>query len=110
MLENQENQEVQNGTTWGGINRWVLIAGVALLVVAGLAFGYGYSQQSAVGPLTAQQSAATATIDQLQTQVNTVTAKLNDMVAAQQAATQAAEQAAAQKKATGKHGAPVDKR
>jgi len=110
MEENHENQEVQNGTTWGGINRWALIGGIALLVVAGLAFGYGYSQQAAVGHLSAQQSAATATIDQLQNQVNTVTAKLNDMVTAQQAAAQAAEQAAAQKKSTGKRGAPVDKR
>lgn len=114
MEENQERQQIQNEDGWqsgaSGINRWLLIGGVALLVIAGLAFGYGYSQQSAVGHLNAQQSAATATIDQLQTQVNTVTAKLNDMVAAQQAAAQAAEQAATQKKTTGKHGAPVDKR
>src|SRR5215831_1668952 len=109
MEENHEHQ----GTEWesrvAGINRWVLIGGVALLLVAGLAFGYGYSQQSAVGHLTAQQSAATATIDQLQNQVNTVTAKLNDVVAAQQANAQAAEQAAEQKKVTGKRGGP-DKR
>src|SRR5215471_19575469 len=110
MEENHEHQ----GTEWesrvAGINRWVLIGGVALLLIAGLAFGYGYSQQSAVGHLTAQQSAANATIDQLQGQLNAVTTKLNDVVTAQQAATQAAEQAAAQKKVTGKHGAPVDKR
>lgn len=113
-MENQGHQETQHESGWesrtAGINRWVLIAGIALLVIAGLALGYGYSQQSAVGHLTAQQSAATATIDQLQNQVNTVTAKLNDMVTAQQAAAQAAEQAAAQKKVTGKRGAPVDKR
>src|SRR5579859_1255485 len=114
MEENHEHQEIQNEGGWqsgaSGINRWLLIGGVALLVVAGLALGYGYSQQSAVGHLTEQQSAATATIDQLQNQVNTVTAKLNDMVAQQAAAQQAAEQAATQKKASGKHGAPVDKR
>ena len=115
MEENHEHQEIQNEGGWqsgaSGINRWLLIGGVALLLVAGLAFGYGYSQQAAVGHLTAQQSAASATIDQLQNQVNTVTAKLNDMVASQQAAAQhVAEQAATQKKASGKHGAPVDKR
>jgi uncharacterized coiled-coil protein SlyX len=113
-MDNQEHQETQHESGWesrtGGINRWVLIAGVALLLVAGLAFGYGYSQQSAVGHLSAQQSAANATIDQLQSQLSAVTTKLNDMVTAQQAAAQAAEQAAAQKKTTGKHGAPVDKR
>jgi len=113
MEENQEHQEIQNEGGWqsatSGINRWVLIAGVALLLVAGLAFGYGYSQQSAVGHLSAQQTAANATIDQLQGQLNAVTTKLNDVVTVQQAATQAAEQAAEQKKVTGKHGAP-DKR
>lgn len=114
MEENHEHREIQDEGGWqsgaSGINRWLLIGGVALLLVAGLAFGYGYSQQAAVGHLTAQQSAASATIDQLQNQVNTVTTKLNDMVAAQQAAQQAAEQAATQKKASGKHGAPGDKR
>lgn len=112
--DNQGQQEPQMDGGWAprttGINRWLLIGGIALLVVAGLAFGYGYSQQAAVGHLTAQQSAATATIDQLQNQVNTVTNKLNDMVATQQAAAQAAEQAATEKKTTGKHGAPTDKR
>lgn len=113
-MGNQEHHESQNGSRWGlesgGLNRWLLIGGVALLVVAGLALGYGYSQQSAVGHLTAQQSAATATIDQLQNQVNTVTAKLNDMVASQQAAAQQAAEQAAQKKTTGKRGPAVDKR
>jgi uncharacterized coiled-coil protein SlyX len=113
-MHNQEHQETQHESSWesgtAGINRWVLIGGVALLLVAGLAFGYGYSQQSAVGHLSAQQSAANATIDQLQGQLNAVTTKLNDMVTAQQAAAQAADQAAAQKKSAGKHGAPTDKR
>src|SRR5215472_17050282 len=111
MLENHENQE--NGTTWGsrfeGMNRGLVVGVVALLVIAGLALGYGYSQQSAVGHLSAQQTAANATIDQLQSQLNTVNTKLNDMVTAQQAATQAAEQAAAQQKTSGKRGGP-DKR
>src|SRR5215472_4357633 len=111
MLENHENQE--NGTTWGsrfeGMNRGLVVGVVALLVIAGLALGYGYSQQSAVGHLSAQQTAANATIDQLQSQLNTVNTKLNDMVTTQQAATQAAEQAAAQQKTTGKRGGP-DKR
>src|SRR5207248_3221102 len=110
MEENWEKQEVQNDGNWefrpGGINRWLLIGGVALLLVAGLAFGYGYRQEIAVGHLTAQQSVANSTIDQLQGQLNTVTAKLNDLVAAQQTAKQTAEQGAEQKKA-GRHGAPV---
>ena len=96
MLENQENQETQHDAGWefrpAGINRGLLIGAVAVLVVAGFAFGYGYRQQIAVGHLTAQQTAASATIDQLQGQLNTVNSKLNDMAAAQQAAQQAAAQ------------------
>jgi multidrug efflux pump subunit AcrA (membrane-fusion protein) len=114
MEEHRENQENQNESNWefepAGINRWLVIGAVALLIVAGVAFGYGYRQQIAVGHLTAQQSVANGTIDQLQGQLNTVNSKLNDMVAAQQAAAQAAEQAAAQKKSAAKRGAPVDKR
>ena len=99
MDENQENQEHQGMQFDGGLefrpaglNRGLLIGAVALLIVAGLAFGYGYRQQIAVGHLTAQQTASSATIDQLQGQLNTVNSKLNDMVAAQQAASQAAAQ------------------
>jgi hypothetical protein len=111
----EEHQENQNESYWEsgqtGVNRWLVIGAVALLIVAGIAFGYGYRQSLAVGHLTAQQSVANSTIDQLQGQLNNVTAKMNDMVAAQQAAQQAAEQAAAQKKAaTGKRGASADKR
>jgi hypothetical protein len=111
--ENQEHQETQHeaGLEFrpAGINRGLLIGAVALLVVAGFAFGYGYRQQIAVGHLTAQQTAASATIDQLQGQLNTVNSKLNDMVAAQQASEQAAAQQKAQVSPGAKHGAP-DKR
>jgi outer membrane murein-binding lipoprotein Lpp len=90
-----------------GVNRILIAAVVALIVIAGIAFGYGYRQQIMVSHLSAQESVATATISDLQGQVGTLTGKMNDMVAAQQAAAQAA----AQKKTTGgKRGAPTDKR
>ncbi len=114
MEENRENQEIQKESGWesglSGINRWLVIGAVALLIAAGVAFGYGYRQQLTVGHLTAQQSVATATIDQLQNQLNNVNAKLNDMAAAQQAAAQEAEQKKARAAAAAKQGAPVDKR
>ncbi len=111
----EEHQENQNGGSWEsgltGINRWLVLGAVALLIVAGVAFGYGYRQQIAVGHLTAQQSLSNATIDQLQGQLNTVNAKLNDMAAAQQAAAQAAEEKKTHAAAAAKHGAPAgDKR
>ncbi|HVH71586.1 MAG TPA: hypothetical protein VNB49_10800 [Candidatus Dormibacteraeota bacterium] len=120
MDENREeyhgNQGIQDQSSWesrtGGINRGLLLGAVTLLIVAGLAFGYGYRQQIAVGHLTAQQSVSSATIDQLQGQLNTVNTKLNDMVAAQQAAPEASAQKKTYAAGPGtKHGTPVaDKR
>jgi hypothetical protein len=78
-------------------NRWLLVAVVVLIVGAGLAFGYGYRQQLMASHLAAQASVANATINEMQGQLNTLTAKLNEMSAAQQAAAAAA----AQKKAPG---------
>jgi len=75
-----------------GGNRWLVVAFLAMIVVAGVAFGYGYRQQLLVGHLTAQQSVANSTISDMQGQLSTLTAKLNDMTAAQQAAAAAAAQ------------------
>src|ERR1700739_3912812 len=88
----------------GGTNRWLVIAIVVLLGVAGVAFGYGYRQQMLVGHLTAQQTVADSTIEQMQGQLNSVTSKLNDMTAAQ-AQAQAQAQAAAANKPDKKTGA-----
>jgi uncharacterized coiled-coil protein SlyX len=100
MQEHDEMNEHENrvGTAATGTNRWLVIALVVLLGVAGVAFGYGYRQQLLVGHLTAQKTVADATISQMQGQLNTVTSKLNDMTAAQaQAQAQAQTQAAAAK-------------
>src|ERR1700757_4835943 len=91
MREHDEMKEHESRpeTTETGTNRWLVIALVALLGVAGVALGYGYRQQMLVGHLTAQQSVADATISQMQGQLSAVTSKLNDMTAAQQAQAQA---------------------
>ena len=96
-LEEHENEQKKKSTL-SATNRWLLASLVALIVVAGVAFGYGFRQQMLVGHLTAQQSMANATISDMQGQVNTLTAKLNEMSAAQQAAA-----AAAQAKASAAH-------
>jgi hypothetical protein len=85
----------ENEPVWSGMNRWLLAAIVALVAVAGIAMGYGYRQQILADHLTAQQSMANATINEMQGQLNTVTSKLNEVTAAQQAAAVAAEQAKA---------------
>jgi uncharacterized coiled-coil protein SlyX len=68
------------------VNRWLVLAVAVLIVAAGLAFGYGYRQQIMASHMTAQASLANATINEMQEQLNTLTAKLNEMSAAQQAA------------------------
>jgi hypothetical protein len=87
---NQQDHEVQPASA--GINRWLVVAAAVLLIIAATAFGYGYRQQILVGHLTAQTSAANATINGMRGQLDTLTAKLNEMSAAQQTAPQAATQ------------------
>jgi len=98
MEDNRELHENEHQETSGSSGRmgWV-IGTVAVLILAGLALGYGYQQQIKVGHLAAQESVATATINDLQRQLSATTDKLNSMVVAQQAAQQAAAEAAAQK-------------
>ena len=87
---NEQGHEVQPAST--GINRWLVVAAALMLVFAAVAFGYGYRQQILVGHLTAQASVANATINGMQGQLTNLTAKLNEMSAAQQAASEAATQ------------------
>ena len=98
--EFEENSHKPQQQQPSGGNRWLIGAVVALVVVVGVAFGYGYQQQIKVGHLAAQETVATATIGDLQRQLDTTSAKLNDLVAQQQAAAQAAAEKAS--KATAK--------
>jgi hypothetical protein len=93
MAEHLDENEYgrEKGPASFGVNRWLVVAIVAVIAVAGIAFGYGYRQQILVGHLTAQQSMANATINEMQGQVSTLTTKLNEMTAAQQAAAAAAQ-------------------
>jgi hypothetical protein len=95
--DNENREENSPSAT----NRWLLVAAVALLVAAVVAFGYGYQQQTTVGHLKAQESVANATINDMQGQLSTLTTKLNEMSAAQQAAAQAEAQKKAQAVAAG---------
>jgi hypothetical protein len=98
-------------------NRWLLALLAAMVVVLGVALGYGYKQQIMVGHLTAEETMAKATISQMQGQLELLSAKLNEMTAAEEAARERARKASqAEKKngaeahSTAKRGARVDKR
>ena len=108
-----ENENAnESGLRFSGVNRWLVVAAVVMLALAGIALGYGYRQGILADHLTAQQSMANATISEMKGQLDTVTAKLNEVTAAQQAAAAAAEQAKATgvKTAGGKKGSTESKR
>jgi hypothetical protein len=88
MEEYRESEHTEN--IWDaarvGANRWLVVAAVALLGIAAVAFAYGYHQQSVARQLTAQAATANAAVNQMQGQVNALTAKLNDLTAAQSSA------------------------
>ncbi len=99
MQEHDEmsEHEIRAEAAATSASRWLVIAIVVLLGVAGVALAYGYRQQMLVGHLTAQQTVADSTISQMQGQLNAVTSKLNDVTAAQaQAQSQAQAQAQAE--------------
>jgi len=108
MDENRQPIETSAGdTSPRSANRGLVIIAVLLLVGAGLAVGYGYHQQSLANQISAHDQQLNATVGQLQSQSDALTAKLNDMIAAQQAAAAAAQTNA--NKASGKKPV-VDKR
>ncbi len=110
LESNEHEHDVEQPGFGFGVNRLLIIAAVAMLVVAGLALGYGYRQQTMVGHLTAQESMANATISEMQGQLSTVTAKLNEVTAAQQAAAEAQAKAVAARasgKTAGGKGTPT---
>lgn len=110
MDENRQPIETSEGdaSPRSATNLGLVIVAVLLLVGAGLALGYGYHQQSLVKQISAQDQQLNATVSQLQSQSDALTAKLNDMIAAQQAAAAAA-QSSANKPTVGKKPV-VDKR
>jgi hypothetical protein len=118
MDEYQEtNQNGHKGeASQPGVNRWMVVVMVALVVAAGLAFGYGYRQQLLVGHLTAQESVANSTINQMQGELSALNSKLTDMAAAQAAKAAAANTAQPEKKiaaaahSNGKRSPAIDKR
>ena len=83
----REEPENPSGTSTA---RWLVIAAGTAIVAACLAVGYGYHQQTLVGQFTGKQEQMTATVGQLQGQIESLTGKLNEVSTAQQDAAAAA--------------------
>jgi hypothetical protein len=91
--ENENNQQVGDGGA-GVRSRasiWPGVIIVALILVAGIAIVYAHSQRAEINAMAARDASLDANVAQLQNQLQTTSAKLNDVVAQQQAAQAAAE-------------------
>lgn len=63
---------------------WMLSLVIALIGVAGLGVGYGIRQQGLVSQMTMREADNTAAMSQMRSQIDSLTAKLNDMAGQQQ--------------------------
>jgi uncharacterized phage infection (PIP) family protein YhgE len=103
--DEEVNEQVDDADHWKA-SMWPGIVIVALILVAGLAIVYAHSQRSEINAMAARDASLNASVAQLQNQLQSATAKLNDMVAEQQAAAaQAAEQAQQAKAAAARRSA-----
>jgi outer membrane murein-binding lipoprotein Lpp len=92
MEEDQEQgqAEAPRGSSWFHMNRSGAAAVIILLVLAGLALSYAHRQGATINHLASNQADLNATIGQIQSELNTIATKLNEMSAAQTAAASAA--------------------
>ncbi len=92
------------------VKRWLAAVAVVMILAAGISIAYIYHQQSLVRQLSAHDEQMNATIAELRNQTEGLTAKLNEMTAAQQAAAAAANAPAGSKKTAAKRQPTADKR
>jgi uncharacterized coiled-coil protein SlyX len=86
-FEEQKMNEHETSNERPRANQWLMVAVIALLVIAGFSMIYGIRERGLANELKEQAVATNMSMSQLQTQVSTLTAKLNDMTAAQPVAT-----------------------
>ena len=71
---------------------WIAVAVCASLLTTAIALGYGVHQQSVVGQLTSQNQEMTSAMNEMHSQVDTLSAKLNDVSSQAAAAVSALQQ------------------
>jgi uncharacterized coiled-coil protein SlyX len=81
--ESNHNDQNSWAALQAGANRLLLIVVVALFGVTVVAFAYAIHQQSIVRQQSAQVATSTAAMNQMQGELNALTAKLNEVTAAQ---------------------------
>ena len=88
-------QEPNESSPFAQSRLWIAVAVGASLLTTAVALGYGVHQQSVVGQLTSQNLEMTSAMNEMHSQVDTLSAKLND-VSSQAAAAVTALQATTQ--------------
>ena len=79
----QENESRENREMRMPPHRWLGAGFIGLLVATGVATGYGLHERNEVRQLTEQSATAQTATNQLQAQVNTLTARLNELMVTQ---------------------------
>lgn len=92
--DNEQQAEDAGASDRSRASIWPGVVIVALILVAGLAIVYAHSQRAAINAMAARDASLNANVAQLQNQLQSTAAKLNDVVSQQQAAAQAAAEAA----------------
>ena len=113
-LPNDDRNEERGEKKWEGgapatTTRWLVILGLLFLAAAIFGGGYAYQQSVATSDLTVQNRALHATIDQMRSQIGTLTTKL-DQMNAPPPAREPVSQAPAAKRATSPSSTVQDRR
>ena len=87
------DESTSEARPWWIYQRPRLTAGIGVLAAALLVFSYDYHQQLKIRHLSAQESVANATINDLRRQLSSVTEELNNTIAERQTATPATKRA-----------------
>ncbi len=82
--QNDDSKEDRTEKRWegrapAGTTRWLVILGLVLVAAVIFGGGYAYQQSMATSDLTVQNQSLHSTIDQLRNQIDTMTAKLEQM-------------------------------